>query len=1009
MKEQYKVLCIAVNKVSGLDPLNFAEKDACSVSKYFETLKSNADVTLLTGKNATKKNILTWVEESNSIQKDLCLVIFFAGHGSAEKSETTNKLERCLWIDGNFNVPSDSHRLKTSEILELLNNPLHKLIFLIDACYDFDPQQRDSIQHIFKQFKESERIIGLKQYAVISASAADQMAIEDSQIGHGVLTHYFLQTMAGKYSFFLRKKIPFFKVLAILDKKVRNHRFLTDTGRKVLHKTLRKNGIMVHWNDTNFDLPVLEPVPYIKDQGKNSFQEKLSWWTHFFKRTRLRKKIFQGTGILATVLLLLTLIHLFVVRIQFEYMGPTQKLRDSGSSYSYFQQTKFYNFLLGNAGLFLSGMGPERAGQVTEKNVTLFLFKHNWVDAFLPRLDEKGKIILMGNYLGVPIHGVGEAQLLEFALDNNNKGCWFYWHPRDVNKLIAAIQKDYNHFNPDQKEAALGLLAELGEKGKNTAINIFDFKNETDRELKDLFLKHFYSPRFWEQHSGEFDIYDYLCLINYHKPVPFSNDGRAGEGTGKFLLAVAQSLPIAGTCITDTNNLSETYEKLKVSAYLGSPDFLQNASNILQSAFEPGFVLSLLPACKNFDHAVWLLEQYFRYLEHESVAEIPWEHWQTIEAFIKESPVIEKSVVRKMIIDNVFQRLPKMGRDLLVWRMHDSGPRVISLKDWERWMNTYEFYPDYVLNAVIKMKYPLVFDFIKSHYRYFEGYLFESFLEALYEMNKTETVKLLENLYPKSSPKDKLYFAAFLYIKNYPEYAGCIVEFLQEAKNHKKEKEILANRYWTIYHALTRLLETNRISKKDIRFLLDDRSLFYTFAELNLRLWPEEAKNILLASRIPLAYTEGIPLLRACEELPEPYREKMLKKICTSKIDETFELNAESSLIKYYPDLFLKMAYKKGYHLKWDRQGRLVEAYRRFSYKELERRLRFCFKIGMYGSLRFIEEALAQEESSGNLNLRDLQHILQEFNRPVERMLLRDLRRHYYKRYFSGIKNGTAI
>ncbi|MGD2093174.1 MAG: caspase family protein, partial [Candidatus Aminicenantes bacterium] len=95
MNLKYKVLCVGVNRVPGLKRLRFAEKDAQTTAKYFETLKNQADVTLLTGEKATRTNILDWVKECSRIQGKLTVIISFAGHGSAEKDETRKKLERC--------------------------------------------------------------------------------------------------------------------------------------------------------------------------------------------------------------------------------------------------------------------------------------------------------------------------------------------------------------------------------------------------------------------------------------------------------------------------------------------------------------------------------------------------------------------------------------------------------------------------------------------------------------------------------------------------------------------------------------------------------------------------------------------------------------------------------------------------------------------------------------------------------------------------------------------------
>lgn len=998
MNIRYKVLCVGVNRVPGLKRLSCAEKDAQTTAKYFKTLKDKVDVTLLTGEKTTRTNIINWVKECSSIQGKLTVIIFFAGHGSAEQDENKKKLERCLWINSNPDTAPGSHQLKTSEILNLLNNPLHKLIFLIDACYNFDPKQEVSIQDIFKQFKESERMTGLRQYAIISASAVNHVALEDPQLGHGVLAYYFLQTLAGKYTFFLSKRIAFFKFLAILDRKVRNHHFLTDTGRKATLKMLRENGIMVHWHDKNFDLPVLEPIPLVEDPDKNAFQQKLSKWAHFFKRTRLRRKILFTGAVLAAALLILSLAHLSLVRIHFQYKGPQSMLQKPFTSKTFVQSTRFFNFFLGYSSLFLDKMRPERLGQDTEKNFTLYLFKYNWAAAFLRRLDEKGKIIMLGNYLGEPIGGVDENQIIKFALDNNNRRDVLYWHPCDVKKLLRLVQKDYRNFDSDRKKITLQILAELGEQGKTTAVNVFDFKKETDQELRDLFLKHFYSTDFWERNFADFNLYDYLCLINYDKPVPFPNIRKPGESTEKFLYSLVQSLPGAGTRITGTNKLVEIYGKLKVLAYLGSPHFQKKAADILKIAFDPDHVLDLILICKNFEERVRLLEHYFTRKQNN---DITWVHWLRFTRDLYEKITLkEKSKIVKFLINTKYRLLPKNHREDLFWELRDTDPKIIGLSDWENWMKKYieARYPGLI--AVIKLEFPRIFPFIETHYHYFKGNLSEYLFEDLYNKNNEKTIQLVKNLYAVSSPKDKLCCAIFLYSKNYREYSTYIGNFVREAKNHKQTQEILTYFYRSVTHALIRMVETNEISKDELRFLMNDRELFFAFAELNLRLWPEEVKNILLAAKIPHDYKQGIPLLRACEKLPGPYREKMLIKIIKANIDETFKVNTECSLIKNYPGTFLKLAYKKRYHYQWEKRGRLIEAYQCYSYEKLRRELIFGFRFGNYGTIGFIREALIKKQEKGELKIQQLRHILQEFNRPVQRMLLRDLRYYLHKRYF---------
>ncbi len=984
MNLKYKVLCIGANKVPGLRKLNYAEKDACTVAKYFETLKEKADVTLLTGKNATRINILDWVKECSTIQEELTVIIFFAGHGSAEKNEKTKSLERCLWIDGNFNVPFDSHQLRTSEVLKLLNNPLHKLIFLIDACYDFDPEQRVSIQTIFKQFKESERMTPLKQYVIISASAVNQFALEDPQVGKGVLTYYFLQIMAGKYTFFLQKRITFFKFLAVLDKKVRNHRFLTDTGRKVTLKMLKENGIMVHWNDTNFELPVLEPIPLIVDPDKNPFQKKLSRWIHFFTRTRLRTKIHLMTAILVIALLLFYLVHISVVRIHFKPL----------------HYTSFHNSLIGSPGISLHDIKSESLGQSYNKKISLYLFKHNWINALLRKLDGKGKLILKGYLLGDRFNGISELLVVGYAL-GDSEGV-FYWNSNDVMKLLNLIRWGYLFLDKKEKQAALKLLAKLGKNGKTTAARIFDFKRETHQELRNLFLEHFYSIDFWEKNVDYFKQDDYLCLIKNKKQVPFSKNARLREKVENFLRTVARTLPGPNIPITDTNKLPEIYEKLSILAFFESPRFQEKTSGLFKTAFDADKVVDLVLICKNFSDRIWLLGQYFKHLQD---TEIPLAHrWKLIHDFIKKLPVKEKSKMIRIFINTESQKLLLESFKSMLFRILESfDPNIIRLSDWENWMKKYQISPYHVLKSITQVRYSQVFSFIETHYDYFKGEFSVFTFEDLFKMDNFKTVNLVKKLYPISSPKDKLCFAIFLYSKNYQEYSTHIINFLREAGNNKDKQDILRRFYWWLTKVLITIVEKSGISRDELRYLISDRELFYTFVELNLRFWPGEVKRILLESKIPYNEGKGIPLLRACEKLPYPERKRMLVKICQSDIDETFRLNAESSLIRHCPKEFLKLAYKRKYYNQWAKKGYIVQAYQRFSFEELKRELILNLKYskkGVNSKVNFICEALTKKEAKGELNIQELQHILKEFNRPVERILLRKLRHYVHKRYF---------
>ena len=480
MREHYNVLCIGVDNppVEKLHPLNYAEKDAYRVAKHFEALKKHANVTLMTGKNATRSNIIHWLEQCNKIQEQSIVVLYFSGHGTAVNNNPGKLIERCLWLSGSQSDNSSDCYIKTAEILGLLKNPFHKLIFIIDACYSQLPGPGElKIEDIFEKFKESERIISFKRYVIISASAVTMAAYEDRELEGGVLTHYFLKAISGKYSFFTRKQIPILKLINIIDINVRSHRFTVAMGRKKYNYQLMYNGIMVHHSAGNFRLPILEPTPLIIDPRQSLCQQKISRLIHFFNCTRMRSKI-SFTCCMAIIFVLLTfLAHRSMVRLHFQFP----------------RSAAFHNNLFGNRSFPLDDIVGKRIEKKKRyKEFNLYLFKHNWDDVLPGKLDSEGKIIFLGNLLGNKISGVDEIQVMKFAFRNSND--IFYWHRDDVETLLKTIRKEYRNAGNSEKERILNLLAKLGKKGKDTAKEIFDFKEEANQELRNLFLKHFDSP-----------------------------------------------------------------------------------------------------------------------------------------------------------------------------------------------------------------------------------------------------------------------------------------------------------------------------------------------------------------------------------------------------------------------------------------------------------------------------------------------------------------------------------
>jgi hypothetical protein len=1034
MNPSYKILCIGVDTVpgSGMPGLTYPGKNAAAVARYFETLKEDADITLLTGKDATRENITRWITQCNADPGRLTVIFFFSGIGTAEKNKNNEKMERCLWIDSNHSADIDAHRLKLPAVLELFDNPLHELIVVIDACYEFAGWKGS--EELFAQFKATERFTSLKPYVIISSSAEKTWVCEDPALRQGVLTHYFLRTLAGKYTSSRQKEITFFKLLEILDKKVRTHRFTTKTGRKRPHPRLMKNGIMVHYSDRGFKLPILEPIPLIMEPGGNFFQQKIYQTGYFLTCTRLRTKILLMACTLVILLLLVYLVQLTMARIQFD-PPKHAAIRDT---------------LLANQSYTLVNLDGERLGKKYDEHFSLYLFRHNWVCALAPKLDAQGKIRLLGNLLGIPISGIEEKQMVEYVL--NNRDDIFYWNHGDIMKLMRILSREYSHFDLNRKGMVLELLAKLGKTGKITALEIFDLKNDTDAGLRKLFFKYFYTASFLEKNIHYLNPDDYLYLLENKKQLPASLDIPLHRETGRYLLTIAASIPddpgkmmdkpgelygkikillsfaryfpilfetqlnrktetyfrvvaesIPGIHIkiTDRNKLREIYEKLRILGTLGSNHFREKAAGVFKEVFDPELVMVLFRECSNFQDKLWLLGLYFKRARNIQHPDNFWHEF--IYNYFRDLPRPERTGILKTILDSDVEIIPGNYRDNFLHHLRDVDTTLITLQDWENWIKRYPVALQYTADPIIEGDYPGVFSLLERHPAYFSEILTGPIFERLYRFNQTGTINLVKGIFAGvdgGDRKSRLEAAVFLYNKNYPEYSSFIIAALEKARDDIQGQYVLKNLFADVNAAVIKIAGNDKNLKENLKPLLNQPDLFYRFFRTNLCFWPEETIRWVLTSKVPKYIDEGWPFLRICEQLPHPYLETMLVKIGQADLDEGFRLNAEPVLVKHLPGQFIELAFNGAYRWERSTDDNVVKAYQAFSYKVLIAELILNLRQKSYRKVGFICEAIINKKTGEMLDIRDLGRILETFNRPLERILLRRLRYYVHKHRF---------
>jgi len=188
METRYAIL-IGINDYDN-QPLNFCVNDARSIK---DTLKNKANfseenihnITSETGnslKNITGKlqEAISKIEKTFQEEKD-SLFFYFAGHGSQENGES-------------YLVFHDSSH-KISDICKTFNDLKPKMQFyVIDACESGNKTLTRSISYekdnyLLELIKNSSGILYLY------ACQADQVALENESIKHGLMTHHFLEAV----------------------------------------------------------------------------------------------------------------------------------------------------------------------------------------------------------------------------------------------------------------------------------------------------------------------------------------------------------------------------------------------------------------------------------------------------------------------------------------------------------------------------------------------------------------------------------------------------------------------------------------------------------------------------------------------------------------------------------------------------------------------------------------------------------------------------------------------
>ena len=197
-----------------IPPLSHAQADAETLAGLLRRRVRQEDlsVRLLVNDQATNRNITAAIGEDlhRAVERDDVVLLYFACHGSPERRAPKDRRSHYL-------IPNDTEygRIFTTGIdmerdiarwLERLEDAKLVVLFL-DACFSGVAGGRSFVGPVlaanptldkYLERTEAISIRGLKLgrgRVIICAADSDQVALEDTALGHGVFTYHLLESL----------------------------------------------------------------------------------------------------------------------------------------------------------------------------------------------------------------------------------------------------------------------------------------------------------------------------------------------------------------------------------------------------------------------------------------------------------------------------------------------------------------------------------------------------------------------------------------------------------------------------------------------------------------------------------------------------------------------------------------------------------------------------------------------------------------------------------------------
>ncbi|MEQ8221946.1 MAG: PQQ-binding-like beta-propeller repeat protein [Candidatus Eremiobacterota bacterium] len=192
-------------------PLNYSASDAQAVYDYLTTKGgfSKDHVQLLLNEQANLKAVKTALGTflREKAMKDDLVFIYYSGHGAPEIDNNSNDGDGLSKYIVTYDADPDNlyaTALPMDEISNIFTRlSSQRVVFFVDSCYSgasggktFAGQEGGKAGNISDNFLK--RLSSGTGRIVITASDANEVALESKKLGHGIFTYYLLQGLSGK-------------------------------------------------------------------------------------------------------------------------------------------------------------------------------------------------------------------------------------------------------------------------------------------------------------------------------------------------------------------------------------------------------------------------------------------------------------------------------------------------------------------------------------------------------------------------------------------------------------------------------------------------------------------------------------------------------------------------------------------------------------------------------------------------------------------------------------------